>query len=77
MPGRPMDLFARKRVVNLDVTEKEKAINAIMQLRNKRIKKEKKIDQSTKIKTPRFNESEVDYYVSESRIRHNKRRGRK
>lgn len=53
---------------------KEEAVNQIMRLRNKRIIEEK-AKNKRKTETPHYQESQIDYYISENRVRHSKRRG--
>lgn len=55
---------------------KEEAVNQIMRLRNKRIREEKAKNKH-KTETPHYQESQIDYYISENRVRQSKRRGRK
>lgn len=79
MTGRPMDLCPRERMDKMDLEElkREEAVNAIWKLRQKRISEERESKRKDNFQTPTYKESEIDYYVSENRVRHSKRRGRK
>ena len=56
---------------------KEEAVNGIMRLRAKRLKEERQAEKKRKTEMQHYQESQIDYYVSENRVRHSKRRGRK